>query len=80
MRLLLDENVPFPFQALLVGLGHDVKLLADHDRGLADEEVARLASSEGRVLVTQDLDLGGSSSFMAEVRSPSPFCASPASP
>jgi predicted nuclease of predicted toxin-antitoxin system len=57
MKLLLDMGLSPRTAEHLRGLGHD----ADHlgKRGLpklADEEIMRLAESEGRAVVTFDLD------------------------
>jgi predicted nuclease of predicted toxin-antitoxin system len=57
MKILLDRGVSPRTAVFLRDLGHD----ADHigKRGmptLADEEIMRLAESEGRVVVTFDLD------------------------
>jgi predicted nuclease of predicted toxin-antitoxin system len=57
MKLLLDMGVAPRTADYLNGLGHDVVHL--RSRGLqllADREVVRLAESEGRVVVTFDLD------------------------
>lgn len=57
MRFLVDENLPIDVPELLERLGHDVVYLPQSGhRGTSDEQVWRLAASEGRIVVTRDLD------------------------
>ena len=58
MRLLIDENVsPIVGQALRAA-GHDVIAAADLCPGAPDDEVVALATTEGRILVSEDKDFG----------------------
>jgi predicted nuclease of predicted toxin-antitoxin system len=57
MRFLLDEGADVRLAPYLRGLGHDVTRLAvDYPAGLPDPR--GLAAAEGRVLLTNDRDLG----------------------
>lgn len=59
MRFLLDENVEYRVAMFLTSAGHDVTAIAvDYPRSLADREVLRIATAEGRILVTADRDFG----------------------
>jgi len=64
MRFLLDHDVPDDLVFSLVALGHDAQRLRDLLPTTAtDEEVLRLATARGRVLITCNrddfLDLAG---------------------
>ena len=59
MRLLLDHDVSGPrVGARLSAHGHDVRALDQEPQhaGLADDEVLRLATSDGRIVVTHDVN------------------------
>ena len=59
MRILLDHDVSGPrVGTRLSAHGHDVRALDQQPRhaGLADDEVLRLATSEGRIVVTHDVN------------------------
>jgi predicted nuclease of predicted toxin-antitoxin system len=57
MRFKLDENPPARAVDVLRAAGHDtVSLLDEVAAGAQDATVAQLVQSEGRVLVTLDLD------------------------
>jgi len=56
LRLLLDENLGRLFIQELEKRGYNVKWVGDVKRGMSDEEVAKLASTEDRIIVTQDKD------------------------
>jgi predicted nuclease of predicted toxin-antitoxin system len=59
VRLLVDQDVYAPTIAALVAGGHDVVRAAE--RGMAgapDSAILAAARTEGRVLVTRDLDFG----------------------
>jgi predicted nuclease of predicted toxin-antitoxin system len=57
MRIKLDENVPVRAAQRLRDLGHDVDTVLDEGLGgKSDVAVWEAAQSEGRFLVTQDLD------------------------
>lgn len=56
MRLLADENIPAAVVRALRERNHDVLWMNEHRRGVGDREVARLARSEQRALLTLDKD------------------------
>jgi predicted nuclease of predicted toxin-antitoxin system len=57
MKLKLDENLPEALLDELSKLGHDVdNVRAESLTGRSDLEVWHAAQSDGRVLITQDLD------------------------
>ena len=58
MKLLADENVPLGTVTALRRSGEDVLAVAEVSPGAADEDVLRLGSTQGRVIVTFDRDYG----------------------
>jgi predicted nuclease of predicted toxin-antitoxin system len=59
MRFLLDESADYPLAEFLVALGHDVTAIAhDYPFALKDNEVLAIATSEQRILITNDKDFG----------------------
>jgi predicted nuclease of predicted toxin-antitoxin system len=55
MRLLADENFPFPVVEALRSFGHDVLTLSDLGKAghaLTDDAVLKLASDDARAVVT----------------------------
>ena len=58
MRLLADENVPYPSVRLLRKAGYDVESMSELAPGAPDTEVLRRAQTEGQVLITFDRDFG----------------------
>lgn len=57
MKLKLDENLPSELADLLTGQGHDVHTVpGERLTGGADRAVFAAAVSEGRLLLTPDLD------------------------
>ena len=58
MRFLADENVPYGVVKRLRKDGVDIMSVYDVRRGITDSEVAELANSEGRILITFDKDFG----------------------
>ena len=57
MKFLLDENVEFRVVAFLRGEGYDVKTIVDdYQASLSDVDVLLLATTEQRVLITNDRD------------------------
>lgn len=58
MKFLADENVPYLPVKLLREEGFDIISIYEIERGISDQEVARIADSENRVLVTFDKDFG----------------------
>jgi predicted nuclease of predicted toxin-antitoxin system len=59
MKFLLDVCASSrSLRALLVNLGHDVRLVGEDDPSFSDEKVLSLAHQEGRLVITQDKDFG----------------------
>lgn len=58
MRLLADENVPFPTIRLLREAGFDIEAIIEVARGSSDHEVLHLATEHDRIIVTFDRDFG----------------------
>jgi len=57
MRFKLDENVPAVLAADLAQIGHDAATcLSEGIAGSKDATIATHAASEGRILITFDLD------------------------
>jgi predicted nuclease of predicted toxin-antitoxin system len=57
MKIKLDENLPTALVELLRAEGHDAMTVADEALGGSkDPEVLQVAASEGRTLLTFDLD------------------------
>ena len=55
MKILVDENIPRMTAARLRELGHDVRdVRGTAQQGLPDPDLWRVASSEGRLLITTD--------------------------
>ena len=58
LKLLLDENIGYLVLEELRKRDYDAKSILESNRGTDDETVLRLASEEGRILVTLDRDFG----------------------
>lgn len=59
MRFLLDESAEFRIATFLKDVGHDVQAIAvDYPASLTDHEVLTLATTEQRILITNDRDFG----------------------
>jgi predicted nuclease of predicted toxin-antitoxin system len=58
MRFLADESVDFAIVHALRQAGHDVMSIAEARPGSSDDEVASLATSTNRILLTEDRDFG----------------------
>jgi len=57
MKIKLDENLPKALAALLRAAGHDVATLVEETLGGADDpQIIQATASEGRLLMTFDLD------------------------
>ena len=57
MKLKLDENLPARLVPVLQQYGHDVHTVAEEQlSGKPDAEIWRAVGTEGRFLITQDLD------------------------
>ena len=78
MKLLIDENISPELTLFLRSHGHDVKSISECCKGLDDEKVAEIAVTEGRVIVTFDLDFGelyrnfGAGSIILRLRTKKP--------
>ncbi|MFN0188766.1 MAG: DUF5615 family PIN-like protein [Bacteroidia bacterium] len=55
---LANENFPWPSIKILRDNGYDVKSIADTTPGISDEEVMRMAISDGLIILTFDSDYG----------------------
>ena len=80
MNFLADESCAGPVIQALREAGHDVKTIAEQEKGATDEQVLQYALHENRVLITEDRDFGElvyargqSSSGVILVRFPSSF-------
>lgn len=58
MRWLADECVDARIAAFLRSHGHDVIHVANFAPSVRDTEILQLASSEGRIVLTEDKDFG----------------------
>jgi predicted nuclease of predicted toxin-antitoxin system len=58
MNILADENIERPIVEHLRTLGHDVLYAAEAFSSTPDPEILLRASSENRVVLTNDLDFG----------------------
>jgi predicted nuclease of predicted toxin-antitoxin system len=56
LRLLADENIEYQVVDLLRRLGHNVMWLVTDAPGTDDEDIPAIADSEGRILITYDVD------------------------
>jgi predicted nuclease of predicted toxin-antitoxin system len=64
MKIKLDENLPARLKAILAAHGHDVHTVPDENlSGRPDADIWFAASTEGRFLVTQDLDFSDARQF-----------------
>lgn len=59
MKFLLDVCASSQsLRTLLTHLGHDVRLVGDHNPSFSDEKILGLAHQEGRLVITLDKDFG----------------------
>lgn len=58
MRFLADECCDAGMVAALRAVGHDVRYVAETDRGADDQTVMALAAKENRIVLTEDKDFG----------------------
>jgi predicted nuclease of predicted toxin-antitoxin system len=58
VEFVADESCDFAVVRALRANGHQVIAIAEVSPRIPDEQVLRLASAEGRVLVTEDKDFG----------------------
>jgi predicted nuclease of predicted toxin-antitoxin system len=59
LRFLLDESADARLATSLRRWGHDVAVVAvDHPASLTDREVLAVANGDGRILITDDRDIG----------------------
>jgi predicted nuclease of predicted toxin-antitoxin system len=65
MKIKLNENLPYGLASVLQSIGHDVHTTYDEGlTGHADEEIWKVAQTEMRFLITQDLDFSDSHQFV----------------
>jgi len=66
MKIKLDENLPYRLAGVLRNLGHDVHTTYEEGLiGSTDREIWRIAQSEERFFITQDLDFSDPRQFAA---------------
>jgi predicted nuclease of predicted toxin-antitoxin system len=58
VKLLADENVDAAVVTWLRAEGHDVRYAAEDVQATPDPEVLRIATEQGRILLTSDRDFG----------------------
>jgi predicted nuclease of predicted toxin-antitoxin system len=58
VRFLADESLDFSVVRALRTEGHDVLAVAEQRSGATDDEVAYLAATDERILLTEDRDFG----------------------
>lgn len=64
MKIKLDENLPAKLVPVLQRHGHDVDTVPDeHLIGRPDADIWQAVCSEGRFLITQDLDFSDTRQF-----------------
>jgi len=63
MRFLLDENQHAKLVPFLASLGHDARF---GDKRISDDEVCRVAKSEGRIVITYDKGFADTRKFPPE--------------
>ena len=64
MKIKLDENVTTGVVPVLIKLGHDVETTSEEGlTGKPDGEIWSAAQSEGRFLITQDMDFSDARKF-----------------
>ena len=67
MRFKVDENLHVEIAALLRDRGHDAQTVFDQGhRGRSDRDIANLTQSEGRILISLDLDFSNILMFPPE--------------
>jgi len=67
MRFKVDENLHVEIAALLRERGHDALTVFDQGyRGRSDRDIANLTQSEGRILISLDLDFSNILMFPPE--------------
>src|SRR5579871_1342408 len=71
MRILADENLPYPVIVALRLAGHDVEWVFEDARGKTDIDILAYARTANRYLLTFDLDFGA---LIFRDRAPSPPC------
>jgi predicted nuclease of predicted toxin-antitoxin system len=64
MKIKLDENLPLGLALVLRSLTHDVHTVVEEGlSGCEDSELWKVAQSESRFLITQDLDFSDARRF-----------------
>lgn len=58
MKFLADENIDRAMVQWLRSMGHDVVWAAEESPETQDSELLRMADSDGRIFITNDLDFG----------------------
>ncbi len=64
MKIKIDENIPYSLVENLAKLGYDVDSVYDESlSGQKDDRIWNASQSEGRFLITQDLDFSDTRKF-----------------
>jgi len=58
IKFIADVNIEKRIVDYLLENGYDVKWIPDYNCEMTDEELLKVASEEGRILVTNDKDFG----------------------
>ncbi len=58
MKFIADENVSKSIVNTLRNYGYDLLWIREYCRGMADEEIVCLSSSQNRIIMTFDKDFG----------------------
>lgn len=66
IKLLLDENIGLRVYEELKIRGYSVQAIIEELRGASDEEVLRIATNNGKIIVTMDKDFG----YLAQAYNP----------
>ncbi|MDP1526886.1 MAG: DUF5615 family PIN-like protein [Rhodocyclaceae bacterium] len=64
MKIKLDENLPSRLAGILAANGHDVHTVPEENlSGRPDADIWQVVNTEGRFLITQDLDFSDTRQF-----------------
>ncbi|HAJ78724.1 MAG TPA: hypothetical protein DCO75_03050 [Fibrobacteres bacterium] len=59
MQFLADENIPLLSVKLIRSTGIDLTYISEVSPGISDSDVLKLSETQNRILLTFDLDFGG---------------------
>ncbi|MEM7514989.1 MAG: DUF5615 family PIN-like protein [Bacteroidota bacterium] len=69
MKFLADEGVESMMVKAIRDQGYDITYIVEMERGISDEEVLKLATTENRILITRDKDFGELAFFKKKLHS-----------